>query len=97
VQETEPGQLPGGEAGLLAQFEPGQLGRLAGLAGREAALRERPGTPLDRVPVLLDQVEPAVLGRDDQGEVALFDDRVRACDPSRRSIWSCLSRIQESW
>ena len=76
VQETEPGQFPGGEAGFLAQFEPGQVGRRPGPAGREAALRERPGPALDRVPEFFDQVEPAVLGRDDQGEVGLLDDRV---------------------
>jgi hypothetical protein len=45
---------------------------------REAALREGPAASADRVPVLLDEVETVVFGRDDQGEVVSLDDGVRA-------------------
>ena len=72
VQEPEPGQHPGPEPGLLAEFQPGQFLRLTGLPGRPPALREGPGALADRVPVLLDQVEAVVLGRDDEREVALL-------------------------
>jgi bifunctional non-homologous end joining protein LigD len=76
VQEPEPGQDPGPQAGLLAELQPGQFLRAAGLPGRPPALRERPGAPPDRVPVLLDQVEAVVLGRDDDREVGLLHERV---------------------
>jgi len=78
VQEPEPGQGPGPQPGLLAELQPGELGRAAGLPGRPSALREGPGPPPDRVPVLLDQVKAAVLGRDDDGEVGFLHERVGA-------------------
>jgi hypothetical protein len=53
----------------LHQLQPGEFFRAARLAVREPALRERPGTPSDRVPEFLDQVEAVVLGRDDKREV----------------------------
>src|SRR5262249_58219782 len=56
----------------------GKFLRRSGLAMREAALRERPAAAADRVAVLLDEVEAAVLGRNDQGEVVSLDDGVRA-------------------
>jgi bifunctional non-homologous end joining protein LigD len=76
VQEPEPGQDPGPQPGLLAELQPGQFLRAAALPGRPPALREGPGTPADRVPVLLDQVEAVVFGRDDQREVRLLHERV---------------------
>jgi bifunctional non-homologous end joining protein LigD len=78
VQQAEPGEPAGPQAGFLGELEPGQLLRAAGLPGREPALGERPGAPPDRVPVLLDQVETVVLRRDDQREIGLLDERVRA-------------------
>ena len=78
VQVPEPDQLAGAQPGLLRELQPGEVLRLAGLPGREPALRERPGAPPDRVAVLLDQVEAVVLGRDDQREVAFLDERVGA-------------------
>ena len=78
MQEPEPGQHPGPQPGLLAELQPGQFLRAAGLPGWPPALRERPGTPADRVAILLDQVEAVVLGRDDQREVGFLDERVGA-------------------
>src|SRR6185437_15565438 len=46
-------------------------------AGR-GPLRELPVSAADRVAKLLDQVEPVRLGRDDQREVRLVDDRIDA-------------------
>ena len=66
------------QPGFLAELQSGQVLRAARLPVREPALREGPGAPADRVPVLLDQVEAVVLGRDDQREVGLLDERVRA-------------------
>jgi len=63
---------------------------------RETALRERPGAPPDRVAEFLDEVEAVILGRDDQREVGLLDERVRTAEPSRRSISSRRRRIQWS-
>jgi bifunctional non-homologous end joining protein LigD len=81
VQVSEPGQYSGPEPGLLAELQPGELLRAAGLPRRPAALREGPGAPADRVAVLLDQVEAVVLDRDDQCEVGLVDERVGAARP----------------
>src|SRR5690242_19208364 len=78
MQAPEPDELPCAQPGLLRELEPGQLYGLARLPVRPAALRERPGTPPDRVTVLLDQVEAVILGRDDQREVALLHERVGA-------------------
>jgi hypothetical protein len=60
-------------AGLLGELEAGQFLGRARLVVRETALRERPAAPPERVAVLLDQVESAVLGRDDEREVALLN------------------------
>src|SRR5579863_5933068 len=69
------------EPGLLGEFQPGELFRRAALAVREAALRERPDAPADWVAVLLDEVEPAAFGGDDNGEVASLYDGVGASGP----------------
>ncbi len=79
------GSAPGAEAGLLASSSRASF-TASPPRHAKAALRKRPGTPLDRVAVLLDEVEPAVFGGDDQGEVGVLYDRVGALDPSRRSI-----------
>jgi hypothetical protein len=71
----------GTEPGLLGEFQPGELFWRAALAVREAALRERPAAPAHRVAVLLDEVEPAAFGRDDQGEVAPLYNGVGAPGP----------------
>src|ERR1700691_4977361 len=78
VQEAELDQVPGPQPGFLQQFQPGEFFWLARLPVREAALRERPGAPADRVAELLDQVKAVVLGRDDERVVGLLDERVGA-------------------
>ena len=81
VQVTQRSQLSGPESRLLAQFQPGEIGRITVRPGRETALREGPATAADRVPVFLDQVKAVVFGRDDQGKVGLLDERVGAAGP----------------
>jgi bifunctional non-homologous end joining protein LigD len=81
VQEAEPGQVVGAQAGLLDELEPGQFLRRAGGSWREPALRKRPAAPAERVAELLDQVEPVVFLRYDQGEVLLLDERVNSARP----------------
>jgi hypothetical protein len=78
VQEPELDQAAGAQAGLLAELQPGEFGRAAGLPRWPATLREGPDAPPDRVPVLLDQVEAVVLSRDDEREVGLLHERVGA-------------------
>src|SRR5690606_2700756 len=65
VEHAEQPPVRGPQPGLLRQLDPGLL-----LAGRRGgrALREAPGTAAHRVAVLLHQVEPVVLHRDDQHE-----------------------------
>ena len=70
--------MPGAQPRLLGELQPGELLRRAGLPVREAALRERPTAPADGVAVLLDEVEAAAFGRDDQCEVAPLYDGVGA-------------------
>ena len=81
VQVPELDQDPGAQPGLLRELQPGEFLRRARRPVREPALRERPGPPPDRVAELLDQVEAVVFGRDDQREVGLLDERVRAAGP----------------
>jgi len=71
-------EVPGAQPRLLGQLQPGELFGRAGLAVREAALRERPAAPADGIAVLLDEVEAAAFGRDDQSEVAPLYDGVGA-------------------
>jgi hypothetical protein len=78
VQVPELDQVASAEPGFLRELQPGELLRAARRPGREPALRKRPGAPPDRVAELLDHVEAVVLGRDDQREVGLLDERVRA-------------------
>ena len=63
---------------LTSRSRVSQLRRVAGAAAGEAALREPPGAPPDRIAELLHQVETAPLGRDDQREVGLVHGRVGA-------------------
>jgi hypothetical protein len=78
VQEAKLDEVLGPEPGFLYEFEPGQFLWAAGAAMREPALRERPGTPPDRVAEFLDEVEAIAFGRDDQGEIGLLHERVAA-------------------
>src|SRR6266851_2517838 len=54
VQEPELDQVAGAQPGFLRELEPGEFLRAARLPVREPALRERPGTPPDRVAEFLD-------------------------------------------
>jgi bifunctional non-homologous end joining protein LigD len=81
AQAAERGQVARAKPRLLRELQRGQLLRCPRRLGRESALREGPAAPPDRVPVLLHEVEAAVLGRDDQGEVRLVDERVAAPRP----------------
>jgi bifunctional non-homologous end joining protein LigD len=81
AQAAERGQRARAETRLLGELQRGELLRCPRRLGREAALREGPAAPSDRVPVLLHEVEAAALGRDDQGEVRLVDERVAAPRP----------------
>jgi bifunctional non-homologous end joining protein LigD len=81
VQEPDVDQDPGPQAGFLTELQLGEILGVAGLPGRPPALREGPGAPPDRVPVLLDQVKAVVLGRDDHREVGLLHVRVGAARP----------------
>src|SRR5690606_9960435 len=69
VERAERGPGRGAQPGLLGQLGAAQLLRGAGTALREAALRELPVPPADRVAVLLHKVEAAVLGGDHHGVV----------------------------
>ncbi len=71
----------GPQPGLLGELGPRQL--LRGPACRPAGSCPAGTTspPAERVAVLLDQVETAVLGRDDQREVVALDDRVGSPRP----------------
>src|SRR6516225_10205297 len=73
MQMPEVAQDAGGQAGLLAEFFPGEVLRVVGdgHAGKRA-LRELPAPHPHRVAVLLHQVESAILDRDDQREVRLL-------------------------
>ena len=75
------GHALGAQPGLLGEFQPGELFRRAGFAVRKAALGEGPATPADGVAVLLDEVESAAFGGNDDGEVAPFYDGVGAPGP----------------
>src|SRR6202035_4925768 len=57
---------------------PCELCRKPSSVSWPAALREGPGPAPHRIAILLDQAEPARIGRDDQREVGLVDDRVDA-------------------
>src|SRR5215472_11456965 len=84
MQVPEVAQDARGQAGLLAEFFPGEVLRVVGdgHAGKRA-LRELPAPHPYRVAVLLHQVEPAVLDRDDQREVRLLHVRVDSGRPVR--------------
>jgi hypothetical protein len=77
-QRAQVGYPLGAQPGLLGELQPGELLGRAGFAVREAALRERPATTADRVAILLDEVESAAFGGNDDGEVASFYDGVSA-------------------
>src|ERR1700677_4489897 len=55
VQEPKLDQVLRPQPGFLQQFQPGEFFWLARLPVREAALRERPGAPADRIAELLNQ------------------------------------------
>jgi hypothetical protein len=78
VKEPQLDEAAGLQARLLGQLEPGQLLGVARLPVRPPALGKRPRPAPDRIPVLLDQVEAVVLGRDDDREIRPLDVRVRA-------------------
>ena len=78
VQVPELDQDAGPQPGLLAELEPGQFLRAAGLPGRPPALRKGPRPPAYRVPVLLDHMEAVVLGGNDERKVRLVHERVGA-------------------
>lgn len=77
-QRAQVGHPARAQARLLREFQPGEFLRRAGRSVREAALRERPAAPADRIAVLLDEVEATAFGGNDQGEVASFYDGVGA-------------------
>src|SRR6266567_1686760 len=84
VQEAKLRELPGAQAGLLDELPAGQALRIGLPAAGHGPLREAPAPPADRVAVLLHEMEPAVLGRDDQREVGFVDhaeDAARAIEP----------------
>src|SRR5438105_3872716 len=78
VEVAEVLEALGAQPGLLGELDPGELGRVPVLAVRQRPLGELPRPRLDRVAVLLDEVEAAALGGDDQREVRLVDDPVGA-------------------
>src|SRR5690606_7974082 len=78
VQVAEVLQRPGAQAGLLGELDARQLLRLGLPPPGEGALREAPRALPDRVPVLLDEVEPVPLDGDDQHEVRFVHDPVDA-------------------
>jgi hypothetical protein len=50
--------------------------------------RKFPGPPLNRVTVLLDEMEPVLLFRNDEGEIRFVDHGVATWEPSGHSIRS---------
>src|SRR5262249_43341987 len=84
MQMAEVAQDGRGQAGLLAEFLPGEVLRVVGdgHAGKRS-LRELPAPHPHRVAVLLHQVESPVLDRDDQREVRLLHVRVDSVGPVR--------------
>jgi hypothetical protein len=80
------------EAGLLRQLAAGDLLRRGVRLALQRPLRELPVPAAGRVAVLLDEVEPGVVHRDDDGEVRLVDDAVEPREPSARTNSSSRSR-----